>query len=176
MAGAVDAKYADGVDLTVVGLNQTLSDLATFAPDLEKHLNKEIHDVMQMVADTAQRRISPHPSGMNMELAAAGYKVRKIAKRNTDYSVGYSAISITKPGAIAEFAGKVTPAGFTPQGKSLIEALDAEYGTPGRLLWGAWDDLKDWGMDRVKTAANEAEAEMQARLDLLETAPIGGVI
>lgn len=76
----------------------------------------------------------------------------------------YRIKATSAPAAILEFAGSASR-GLTPQGMSLIETLDARYGTPGRFIWASWDASSRAVESAVEAAVKDTGANAQAKLN-----------
>lgn len=145
----------------VTGIKQTIAALKAFEPELLKSLNKEIRQSMNIVRRAAMAK---YPQGgwvvrVNNKklLGSVGASGGKVAGRWGDSSPGVKA-------AIFEFAGSRT-AGATPQAQGLIKTLNARYGSPGRFLWSAWDEVGDQVLLNIRDAVQRAERDLQASLD-----------
>ena len=141
-----------GAEIVIDGLEETLAALERLEPTLRRHTEKDLRHVVSSVAAGAAGRVHSRSGD-----TAAGYRVR--SRRGMlqihNRSVG---------AAILEFAGRVSPQGKTPQGRSLIETLNAQYGSPGRILWAEWDAQQARVLSEVEAAVARAEAEIQARI------------
>lgn len=150
-----------GSNILIENAKETINALATFEPTLHKALNVTIRRALEVVKQGAERR---YPDGA---------WVVKINKKNILGSI------TTKPGstggrnwgsadpgvkaAIFEFAEN-NPSG-RPQVAGLLQTLNRRYGSTGRFLWAAWDAEGEVALNKIKSAAKKAEAELQARLD-----------
>ena len=129
--------------------------LRVFAPKLQVALDAELRQAVKPVTDAAEAELQSRA-----QLASAGshYGLRRSRGRLTIFSR-------TRGSAIAEFAGKVHPQGLTPRGATLIATLNERYGSPGRLLWDAWDSHSDEVMVGVRATVAGSEAKLQAVID-----------
>lgn len=151
-----------GSNIEIDGVKETIDALKAFEPEIRKVLNKQIRQALKTVETTAQ---SLYPKGA-WSITINNKRILGSIAARSGGSLGRS-WGESSPGiraSIFEFAGKVQP-GKTPQAQAMIRSLNDRYGTPGRFLWGAWDNVGEHVLDQIKTAVQNAERELQASLD-----------
>ena len=148
----IDTSGRYGAEIVINGLEKTLVGLEQIEPTARRHTEKDLRSIVMSVAAAAAARVHSRSGD-----TAAGYRVR--SRRGIlqihNRSVG---------AAILEFAGRLSPQGKTAQGRSLIETLNAQYGSPGRILWAEYDAQRARVLSEVEAAMARAEAEIQARI------------
>jgi hypothetical protein len=162
---------AAGVKLYTEGLTETRALLRRFEPDLLKRLDLRVSLVARKLKSGAQA---------NFEQTGASGDAYRIRTRNRVYgfsksvsadfgSVGAREHWSTEPGVLAaifELANGVRNS--LPQNvqrtKSLIATLNSRYGSPGRFLWQAWDDISAASLASIVTEIKDVEAEYTARM------------
>ena len=134
-----------GAQVNVWGLEGLMNRLEQIDPTLRRQLDREIKDVASGIAASAAGRLHPGPNN-----SAGSYVVSR--RRNK-----VSVVNRSRGAMISEFAGRVNPEGLTPQGRTLIQTLNAAYGRPGRLVWQAWDEQADAVMAQVTALVHKVE-------------------
>ena len=147
-------------EIRVEGLKETMAALKTFEPEVYKALRKSIRTELKRVEGLAGR------------IGGGSYKVtmKDAGKRpgggvtgipgNKQHLNDWSAPATRA--VIMEFARR----GKTPQAQSMIDSYQARYGSPGRMLWRAWDSgLGDEVLRNIDEAIRDAETTLQARLE-----------
>jgi hypothetical protein len=157
--------------IDVDGLVETRTLLRQFEPDLLKRLDARVNLAARNLKSGAQANFGQTGAG------GAAYRIKsKLKPAGFSKSVITMAGSVprgvrwsTNPGTLAavfEFAAGVRDA--RPENvqrvKSLIETLNARYGSTGRFLWQAWDDIKEAEMAGIAATIAEIEAEYTARM------------
>jgi len=123
----IDTSGAYGAEIVVENLDDVLAGLEEFDPKLRRLLERDIRNAMRGVARGAASKVHSRTNE-----TADNYRIRMRRGVTT-------LINSTRGAAILEFAGKVHPQGLTPRGRSLIQTLNASYGSPGRIAWATWD-------------------------------------
>jgi hypothetical protein len=145
--------------------------MARFQPDLLKRLDSTLNVVARDLKAGAQSNLAR--TGMT----GSAYRVRT-RTRAYGFSKGVTTVPgsvgphekwSSEPGVLArifELAAGVRNA--RPENvkrtRSLIDTLNARYGSPGRFLWEAWDAKKDSYMGAVGSEIKAVEAEYTARM------------
>lgn len=153
----------DGTNIRITGVKQTILALKAFEPTLYKELNREIKSSLQTVKDRAKGK---YPGG-NWNVRVNNKNLLGTVVATSAGGGGWTRWGDAPPGvkaAIFEFAGSST-AGETPQSAGLIKSLTARYGTPGRFLWAAWDEVGKSVLSEIEGSVHRAERDLQGRLD-----------
>lgn len=141
---------AFGAELTIDGLEATRNGLDELEPSLRRKLDRDLKSTVGTVAEAASREVDTRSPSSG---TAAGYRVER--RRS-----GFRIVNKTRGAAILEFAA--IP--HCPQGAALIGTLNEKYGRPGRIMWGSWDALEPYVLDRVRQIVEDAEFELERRL------------
>lgn len=152
----------------IIGLGDTIRALRQIDRDAAQQLNRDLKGIAGRVASEANAAGARVPS--NMPLAndrREGYPQYGVerGKQRSGASFGFLVKGTNYNAALAEFAGSVTPRGFTPQGAALIRALNRKLGEPGRLGWAAFDRLRPALEADISAACAKAEGRCQAKHD-----------
>lgn len=139
--------------VTVDGINSTVATLRAMDRTLLLQFNRQLRAAANSVRGAA-RGLAPRRTGA----LASGIVVRK--GRSTATSTGWRIQSTTRQGAILEFAAQ----GRSNQGRSLVATLTARYGSPGRVVWRAWDAQAARAYTAIAAAVRAAEAQINADL------------
>lgn len=149
-------------NIQIVGVKETIAALRAFEPDLAKAMNKQIRQILTQVRSAAQAKYSAgrwtirvNQSKILGQISAAGGSVSP---------AGWGASPGGVRAGIFEFLG-TNYSGRRPQVLGAIASLNARYGTPGRFLWSAWDQVGKDVLSQIARVVAAAEQELQARLD-----------
>jgi hypothetical protein len=183
MAGTLSSGNGLGVEVAVYGLQQTERALHALAPDVEKALNKEIRESLNVVRDLA-RGLVPADSpmsgwtksgryGWNPDVMRVGMTVGRGSARGTrglsTISVAWQLRSNQAAATIYDKAGTKTEGSGT--GVQFIRNIRAASGRKGqRLLWPAWLMHREATMKRIEEAIHRAEQKLQQAIDQADRA------
>lgn len=154
---------SQGTNIRIDGVKQTVAALKAFEPDLLKAMNKEIR---QSLAPVRQRAKGIYPGGawsININSKKILGSIAASAGGGLDPNSWGNSGAGTKA-AIFEFIGS-RYMGKRPQVTGLIASLERRYGSPGRFLWQAWDEMGSGVLDNIEEAVRGAERDLQANLD-----------
>lgn len=157
--------------VAILGYDTFVKQMKRFTPELLKEMNKEINHVLRPIAEKAKGFVPTQPlSGWNFggdgarypgdsprarakggsglpywndSLARSGMRVKKGGRREKGSFTkdSWSVLNSSKAGAAFEFIGVGSPNSFT-------NAIRANHGKPGRLIWRAWDEVN--GNEKVR--------------------------
>lgn len=158
-----------GYDLTI---DMSGADkVAVALSNAQKTLGENTRPVMQKAAETiaggAASRAVQHPSGL-----WRGRNGRSLSPKYNTKAKGAYLYKVETPGtdagraeAISEFARLAV----TPQGASMIRALDNAYGRGGgsgggRILWASADEIADGIISDIEAATDKAAKEIEKQM------------
>lgn len=160
-----------GTAVEIANVTETRALLAKFQPDLLKELDARLTVITNDLRAGAQANLAATGMGETAYRTRTRNRIGAFSKAVTTQpgSVAHGERWSTSPGVLAaifEFAENVRDA--KPQNvrrtKNMLATLNARYGHPGRFLWQAWDDNKDWYMGEVRSTVRAVEDEYTARL------------
>lgn len=140
--------------VTATGIRSAQDTLKAIDPALSLGLDRDIRAAVNDVRGKA-RSLAPSRTGA----LRRGIVTRKGSARKRG-AVAWQVRSGTRQGGILEFA----QVGHTPRGRSLVATLTARYGSPGRVVWQAWDDRKSGVYSRIRATVLATEDLINARL------------
>ena len=153
-----------GTNVQILGVKETVTALRAFEPSLLKEMNSEIRRSLTPVRERAKGKYPAGVWSININtkkilgsICAASGGAGGLKPRWGDSAGGIKA-------AIFEFAGSTTQ-GATPQAQGLIKSLTERYGSPGRFLWSAWDELGGGVLQNIEESVRRAERDLQANMD-----------
>lgn len=158
-------------NIKVEGVAQTMKALRDFEPDLYKEMGKSIRASMRLLRDTASRR---RPEGVYK--ATTSLLNKKGPRGSVTATAGSGAMSVSDylnaqgssekwdaplRSVIFEFAQNAQRPGM----RAAIASFNARYGSPGRFLWAAYDDIGEYVESDIERAIRDAERTLQSNLD-----------
>lgn len=150
----------------IIGVKKTLAILNEVDPEVRKALNATIKEALQPVRERAKAKYSKGSWVVRLNNKKILGQIAAGGGRYVSSSWSKSAPGVRA--AIFEFAGSTT-SGKTPQAAGLIKSLNSRYGSPGRFMWSAWDEVGDNALKEINTMIREAERNLQARLDTVKS-------
>lgn len=139
---------AFGAEIVIEGLDADRNALEDLEPALRRKLDRDLLTALKSVSQTAATEVDSRTGE-----TAKGYRVKR---RGNAFRIE----NRTRGAAILEFAA--VP--HCPQGQSLVNTLNEKYGAPGRILWGAWDAMEPYVLDKVRGIVEDAEFEIERRM------------
>lgn len=164
-----------GVETTVLGLRELEKGLRSFDPELAKKMDKAIRAAIDPVVKAARGFVPDEALsgwddegtgewstrlGWNAAQVRRGIRMRKGSKRRArnGTSVAWRIQQFDAAGAVFELAGRRSSGNFQSN-------LTREHGRASRLIWRAWDQQGDEVVPKIRRAVEDAENELQRRLD-----------
>lgn len=151
--------------IEIEGVAQTIRALKDFEPDLYKEMGKSIRKSMRLLRDTARRR---RPEGdyrvstrLTDKRGPKGSVTAGVPGMTVDQYLSQTSWTPEQRSVIFEFAQSADRPGM----KAAIRSFDQRFGTPGRFLWAAYDDIGAYVEDDIERAIRDAEATLQSNLD-----------
>jgi hypothetical protein len=153
-------------EIVVEGLEPLRAALKEFEPKLLKTMDREIRAVARGVTSKADANWTRTGSTPIYKIRSSSRGKRVGVRILIPGGASHASNDWSEPsvlGAILEFFGKVGTK--TAQAASCLQTLNERYGEPGRFLWSAWDDSKDFAMDAIEASVRRAERDLQSELD-----------
>jgi hypothetical protein len=150
----VAEQYGAAIEIDYHRLARTREGLRTFAPKTLAAVDRDIREAGREVTADAAATVNARARSHRKRDTARGYRVQVRA-------AGVRLVNATQGGAILEFAAQPR----CPQGASLVATLNERYGSPGRVLWGAWDRRAEAVNARIAGTIEGAERALQAAID-----------
>jgi len=144
-----------GIDIDVEGVEQLRRSLDSLEPEARRELDRELRRAARDVAREAGQTVRARAvtRSRNPRRTADGYLVR--ARKG-----GLRIVGTTVGASMLEWAGREETR--TQRGRTLKATLDARYGTPGRVLWKAWDRRREHTEAAIREAVARAERRLSA--------------
>lgn len=147
-------QFGAGIEVDYVRLARVREGLREFAPKTLAAVNAEIRDAGREVTGEAAATVTARARTHRDRDTARGYRAQVRAS-------GVRLVNATRGGAILEFAAQPK----CPQGAALVATLNERYGSPGRILWSAWDRSAEAVNARIAATVEGAERALQAVID-----------
>lgn len=162
------ARNSRSIELDSKALRDTVEALRQLDPSVLKELGKDLRRIVGQLRGAAQDSYNRQFRGGTAYVQRVTLGKRKVravvmAKGNAKARAGNNDWS--DPGvkaAVMEFYGK--NGAKTPQAKGTRVWLQEKYGSPGRILWDAWDQRKAELQLAARNAVTEAERTANRRL------------
>lgn len=161
------------VEMEVVGVRETLAELATLDPKLRRATLAEMRKAAgpMVAAVSAALPAGPPVSGMSRGRTAYGPNARKASaktggrKSKSRDSWPLLSVRAASPAAsLFDMAGRGSH-GKTPSGQTLIGALTSRYGSASRAVWPAAEKTAPVVTQAVRKACDDAARQVSVRLD-----------
>lgn len=166
-----NARY-ERLSLKVEGVAHTIKAIKDFEPDLYKQMGASIRKSTRLLRDTAKRRRpegiykvenrithkrGPRSSVTSWADKGGGMTVAKYLETKGKGEVWDG----PKRTVIFEFAKQ---SAWAPM-RAAIAKYEREFGSPGRFLWGAYDDIGEYVEADIQRAISDAMETFQDNLD-----------